>query len=523
MHTRARRQPLTTRSGETPEPATPLSGVRVVGLVAGVAGFGVLQGLPAPAGLSAAGWDTAAVAFWMAAWWVTEAIPLSATALLPVVLLPLLGIAPVRDAAIPYANPIILLMLSGFLLALGMQRWGLHKRIALQLVSRVGGSPQHLVGGFMLASALISMWVFNTTTTVMMLPIALSLVELVQRQTERDPERAAAGRSFATVLMIGVAYGATIGGMGTLIGTTPNVVLAGFMSETYGVEVGFFRWMLVGVPMVAVMLPLTWALLVYVAYPIRLGPLPGQRELIAGELRELGPITRAERRVAVVVASTAAVWVTRPALEDLLPWLHLNDTSIGLLGALVLFLTPVDLKRGAFALSGDWARELPWGVILLFGGGLSLAAAVKSSGLADWIGASSGGLAALPPVAVMLGIVVVLVLLTEITSNTATTATFLPIVAAVAVGIGENPLLFVFPTVLAASCAFMMPVATPPNTVVFASGHIRIRQLMRAGVLANLLGIGLTMVAAYTAVRWVFGIELGALPEWAAAEAAARP
>jgi sodium-dependent dicarboxylate transporter 2/3/5 len=511
---------LTPEPGDTSELATPVGRVRALGLVAGVAGFLALQWMPAPAGLSAAGWDTAAVAFWVAVWWVTEAIPLSATALLPVVLLPLLGAVSVRDAAIPYANPVILLLLGGFILALGMQRWGLHKRIALNLLARVGGSPRRLVGGFMLTAALISMWVFNTTTTVMMLPIAFSVIEFVERQTGPDPDRAAAGRTFATVLMIGVAYGATIGGMGTLIGTAPNAVLAGFMAETYGVEVSFFRWMMVGLPMVAVMLPLTWVLLVYVAYPIRLGPLPGQNEIITGELRALGPMTRGERRVATVVAATAAVWVLRPALDDLLPWVHLNDTSIGLFGALALFLTPVDLKRGVFALSGEWARELPWGVIILFGGGLSLAAAVKSSGLSDWIGAGSGGLAALSPFAVLLGIVVVIILLTEITSNTATTATFLPIVASVAVGIGENPLLFVFPTVLAASCAFMMPVATPPNAVVFASGFIRIHQLMRAGALANLLGVFVTTVMAYTAVRWVFGIELGVLPDWAAAVAA---
>ncbi len=504
-------------AAESPSAPAPLGRVRVAGLLLGVAGFAALQLMPPPAGLSEAGWDTASVALWMALWWVTEAIPLSATALVPLLALPLLGAVPVRDAAIPYANPIILLLLGGFILALGMQRWNLHKRIALNLVARMGGSPAQLIGSFMLTTALISMWVFNTTTTVMMLPIAFSVIEFVKRQTRDTPGGGAASDTFATVLMIGIAYGATIGGMGTLIGTASNAVLAGFMAETYGFDVSFARWMMVGLPMVAVMLPLTWWVLVRVAFPIRLGRLPGQDELIAAELRELGPMSRAERRVSVVVATTALLWVTRPALDPLLPWIHMNDTSIGILGALVLFVVPVDWKRGEFLLSGEWARELPWGVIILFGGGLSLAAAVRSSGLALWIGDRSAALAGLPTLAVILGVVVVIVLLTEITSNTATTATFLPIVASVAVGIGENPLLFAFPCVMAANCAFMMPVATPPNTVVFSSGFIRIGDLIRGGALANAVGIILSTAMAYTVVRWVFSIELGVIPDWARA------
>ncbi|HJM59929.1 MAG TPA: DASS family sodium-coupled anion symporter [Alphaproteobacteria bacterium] len=485
-----------------------------VGLVLGVVAFVALLLAPAPEGLSAAGWRTTAVVALIAVWWVTEAIPLSATALLPLALFPLLDVMPIKETAFPYANPIIFLMLGGFIIALGMQRWGLHRRIALNLVALVGARPANVVGGFMLAAGLVSMWVFNTTTTVMMVPIALSVIEFVAQGAGDDPERRAMSARFATVLMIAIAYAATIGGMGTLIGTAPNAVLAGFMSETYGITVSFGEWMLVGVPTVAIMLPLTWLVLTRIAFPLRMPAVPGQAEMIADQLAALGPMSRGERTVAAIVAVTAFLWVFRPVVERV-SGIDLNDTSIAFLGALAMFVVPVEPRKAVFVLSGEWAAKLPWGVVVLFGGGLSLAAGIKGSGLADWIGGEAGGLSDLPTLFVIFAVVVLMILLTELTSNTATTATFLPIVAAIAIGIGENPLLLVFPTVLAASCAFMMPVATPPNAVVFASGHIRIAQLIRGGVLANFIGLCVTMVITYTVVRLVFGIELGVVPDWA--------
>ena len=485
-----------------------------VGLVLGVVAFVALLLAPAPEGLSAAGWRTTAVVALIAVWWVTEAIPLSATALLPLALFPLLDVMPIKETAFPYANPIIFLMLGGFIIALGMQRWGLHRRIALNLVALVGARPANVVGGFMLAAGLVSMWVFNTTTTVMMVPIALSVIEFVAQGAGDNPERRAMSERFATVLMIAIAYAATIGGMGTLIGTAPNAVLAGFMFETYGITVSFGEWMLVGVPTVAIMLPLTWLVLTRIAFPLRMPAVPGQAQMIADQLAALGPMSRGERTVAAIVAATAFLWVFRPVVERA-TGIDLNDTSIAFLGALAMFVVPVEPRKAIFVLSGEWAAKLPWGVVVLFGGGLSLAAGIKGSGLADWIGGEAGGLSDLPTLLVIFAVVVLMILLTELTSNTATTATFLPIVAAIAIGIGENPLLLVFPTVLAASCAFMMPVATPPNAVVFASGHIRIAQLIRGGVLANLIGLCVTMVITYTVVQLVFGIEFGVVPDWA--------
>ena len=488
---------------------------RRIGLVLGATVFvGMLLSAP-PDGLSQAGWYTAATALLIAIWWVTEAIPLSATGLVPLVAFPILGVTSIKATAQPYAHPIIFLLLGGFIIALAMQRWNLHRRIALTIISKVGSRPPNVIGGFMLACAFISMWVFNTTTTIMMLPIAVSVIELMRDKVGDDPAHAQSLRNFATAMMVGVAYAATIGGMGTLIGTAPNLVLAAFMSETYGVEVSFAQWMMIGVPMIAIMLPAAWFVLVKVVFPIDLPAMPGEEDLIKDQLRAMGPMSRGERTVLTVVAVAVFLWLFKDFVEQIIPWISLNDTSIGVLAAVSLFVIPVNLRKGVFALSGEWALKLPWGVVVMFGGGLSLASTIKSSGLSDWIGAGASLMTVLPTVAVVLIVVILIIFLTELTSNTATTATFLPIVAAVAVGMGENPLLLVFPTVLAASCAFMMPVATPPNAVVFASGHITVAQMVRGGFLVNLIGIVVATVMAYTLVLLVFGIEPGVLPEWA--------
>ena len=488
---------------------------RKVGLGLGAAAFLAIEAFPAPAGLSPAGWHCAAVALLIAVWWVTEAIPLSATALLPVALFPVLGVLPIEETVAPYAHRIVLLLLGGFIIALAMQRWNLHRRIALVIVAQVGSRPENIVGGFMLACGLTSMWVFNTTTTIMMLPIALSVIELLRDQGGAGPEHEAARRNFATALMIGVAYAATIGGSGTLIGTAPNAVLAGFMSETYGVEIGFAQWMMVGVPMVAIMLPAAWLALTRIAFPMRMPAIEGHGRLIRAQLAEMGPMSRGERLVAMAVGAAAFLWVFRPLLADLLPGVALNDTSIAMIIAIALFVIPVEPRKGVFVMSGEWAAKIPWGVVVLFGGGLALAAGIRSSGLAAWIGDSAAGVAVLPTIVVILAIVTLIIFLTELTSNTATTSTFLPIVAGIAVGIGENPFLLVFPTVLAANCAFMMPVATPPNAVVFASGHITVAQLIRGGIWVNLFGIAAATLIAYTAVGLAFDVAPGVLPDWA--------
>ena len=466
-------------------------------------------------GLSHAGRATAAIGCLMATLWLTEALPLAATALLPIVLFPLADVASIREAAAPYAREYIFLFMGGFMLALAMERWNLQRRIALLTVRAAGTTPARLVGGFMAASAFLSMWISNTATTIMMLPIALSLVTLLSElagpaeASEPSPAAARGHPHFATCLMLGIAYAASIGGMATLIGTPPNLILAAFLKQTYGMEIGFGRWMGFALPLVAVFLVLTWLALTRFVFPLRRAPIAGGRQVIRGELDKLGPMTRGEWTVLVVFTLTATAWMIREPLSHW-AWLtrrvpaieRLHDAQIGLAAALALFVIPVDARRNVFALDWKTAKKLPWEILILFGGGLSLAAAVESSGLTVWIGTQVTALHGLSPLVLAVLVTVTIVLLTEITSNTATAAAFLPVLAGVAVGIGVEPLMLLIPATLAASCAFMMPVATPPNAIVFGSGHVTVRQMIKAGLWLNLLGVVLITLLAQFVRTW---------------------
>ena len=477
----------------TEPPAATRRGASRVGLVLGPALFVLVLLVSPPGGVSVEAWRVAAVALLMATWWVTEAIPIPATALLPLVLFPLLGVASIGAAAAPFANPVIYLFMGGFLIAAALQQCGLHRRIALGIVRMGGGTPERLVGSFMAATAFISMWVSNTATVAMLLPMALSVLALVEDGDE------GASRHLAPALLLGLAYGANIGGLGTLIGTPPNALLAGFMAETYDVTIGFLEWMFVGVPLVLVSLPLAWLLLARVLHPVGSARIAGGREALAAEARALGGLSRAEWTVGIVTAMTAAAWLTQPLLARVAP--GISDAGIAVAGALLLFLLPV-ANNGARALNWEAAERLPWGVLVLFGGGLSLASGIQDTGLAVWIGEALGGIGTWPAILVVLAVTTVIVFLTELTSNTATAAAFLPVVSSLAVAIGANPLLLAVPTALGASCAFMMPVATPPNAIVFGSGRVTMPQMMRAGIWLNLVFIVLiTAVALWLAPR----------------------
>jgi sodium-dependent dicarboxylate transporter 2/3/5 len=447
---------------------------------------------------SHAGRATAAVAVWMATWWLSEAIPVYATALLPLVLLPLLGAASMRDAAAPYAHELIFLFMGGFLIALAMERWGLHRRIALTALRLVGDRPGHIVGGFMLVTAALSMWVSNTATAVMMLPVALSVIELVARQLgASSPEQAACDpaspvRAFALCLLLGIAYAASIGGMGTPIGTPPNLLLVSYARSHLGVDIGFARWMGFALPLVVVFLPLAWWLLTRVLHPIALDRIAGGAGLFRDALRALGPMGTGERIVLAVFGLASLLWVTRPLLTGLTldgwkPLAGLSDAGIAMGAAMILFVAPVDRRAGVFALDWPTAVRLPWGILVLFGGGLSLAAAIQANGVAELIGGQVVGLAGIPTVVVVLCIATTIVFLTELTSNTATTATMIPVLAA-----------------LAPSCAFMLPVATPPNAIAFGSGFVGIRDMSRAGFWLNWIGVALiTLFTHALALRWL--------------------
>lgn len=433
----------------------------------------------------------------MAVWWITEAIPIPATALLPLVLFPLLGVADIDATAAPYANPIIFLFLGGFLIALALESSGLHRRVALATLSIVGTRPASLVFGFMLITAAISMWVSNTATTVMMLPMALAVLAL----TERDPVQAA---GLDSALLLGIAYAATIGGLGTLIGTPPNALFAAFMRETYGIEIGFGQWMLLTVPVVLVTLPLSWWLLTHVVHRLDSRPVAGGAELIASERAAQGRMSRGEWLVAIVAMFAAVAWMTRPLLEQVIP--AISDTGIAVFAALLLFLIPLRWQPLEFVITWKHAERLPWAVLLLFGGGLSLAAAIQGSGLSDWIGAHLALFASWPDLAMLALIVLVVVVLSEFASNTAITAAFLPVVAALAGTTGRDPLLPALATAMAASAGFMLPVSTPPNAIVYGTGRITIGRMASAGGLLDLLFLVVIPFAVLLLGSWVFGM-----------------
>ena len=444
-----------------------------------------------------AAWRTAALGVWMGIWWMTEAVPIAATALLPLVLLPMLGVANMNVAAAPYANPVIFLFFGGFVLAAAFERSGLHKRLALSLLARVGTKPDRIIAGFMIAGGFLSMWVSNTAAVLMLLPLAKSLLKPAPPGADAVPATA-----FEKALLLGIAYAATIGGFGTLIGTPPNALLVGFLTQTHGIRVGFLDYMLIGVPIVVVAIPVTWFILTRVAFRVRDAEEVIAPGAIASQRAALGPPARSEWFVGIVAVCTATAWITQPLLARVAP--GISEAGISVACAVTLLVVPMDMKWNR-ALSWNDAERIPWGVLVLFGGGLSLAAAIQDGGLARWIGDSVGTLHAVPPLVLVLVVTAVITLLTEFTSNTATAATFLPIASSLAVGAGMNPLVLVLAAGLAASNGFMMPVGTPPNAIVFAGQRLTIPEMARSGILVDVLFIVLITFVSYVLVAPALG------------------
>ncbi len=452
--------------------------------------------VPAPVGITEPAWRTAGVASWMAVWWLTAVVPLEATSLLPIVLLPVVRVSPVRDVTPAYADPIIFLFMGGFFLAATLERWGLHKRFALTTVRAIGTSAPKVVLAFMLVSGVVSMWISNTATAVMMLPIAMAVIA--------TRGAGAASNGFPTALLLGIAYGASIGGVATLIGTPPNAIFAGAARELLGADVGFAEWMAIGLPVSIPMMFGCWLLLVWL-FRVR-GTIPGLAEEVDREHADLGPMGGGERFVLVVFFLTAAAWILRspkvigpvriPGLADVIP--GISDAAIAIGAALVLFAVPLWRQRFATALDWSTARRIPWGVLLLFGGGLALARAFEVSGLTEWLGQQLIGLRGVPFPLVIGATALLFVFLTELTSNTATAALGMPLMAGVADGLGIAALPLLTTAALAASMAFMLPVATPPNAIVFGSGAVSPRDMARAGLWLNFLS-----VAIITVILWL--------------------
>lgn len=458
--------------------------------------------LPAPEGMSDTAWKVAAVTVLLAFLWSTEALPVPVTSLLPIVFFPMLGVSSIGAATAPYAAPTIFLLMGGFIMATGITKWNLHRRIALMILVKVGNNPTALIGGFMAVTAMISMWISNTASTLMMIPIALSLANEIIK------EKNAKTTGFIICLVLGIAYGANIGGFGTPIGTPPNLLVIAFMKESYDIDISFLSWMLIGIPTVMIMLPAALFVLTKWAYPYDLSENSLAGEHLKQELDEMGPISTPEKRMSILFAFIASCWILRTPIQsnlELLPWL--SDTLIAIAGAILMFIVPSGSQDKKLNRLLDWqtAETLPWGVLLLFGGGLSLAAAVSSSGLAIWIGTALGSIGVLDLIFIILILVTIVVFLTELTSNTATAATLIPIMGALAVSTGIDPMILFVPLAISASCAFMLPVATGPNAVVFSSGEVSIPQMANAGFRLNLFAIFGVTGSSYLLVPLVFG------------------
>jgi len=507
---------------------------RMIGLIGGVV-LALLVYLVMPGDMEVWPRLTAATAVLMAIWWMTEAIPIPATALLPLIIFPLLvpagdfgsaeeavGGVSVDDVGASYGNNIIFLFMGGFMLALAMQRWNLHRRIALMTLRAMGSKPVNLIAGFMIATGFLSMWVSNTATAVMMLPIGVSVLMLVNKimkgedpatakQADDDETNNALKSNFGTALMLGIAYAASIGSLGTIIGTPPNALLVGHMAETHDLTIGFGQWMLVGVPISIIMLVIAWVLLTRVLFKPEIDDIPGGGDLIRGELRKLGPMSSAEVRVLIIFVLAALSWVFIPLISTNLLGMEdpfISDAGIAMVVGLLLFLLPGGAAKGVRLLDWEYAAKLPWGVLLLFGGGLALSAQFSSSGLSTWLGTQVEGLAGIPVWVLVLVATGGILLLTEMTSNTATAATFLPVASGVAMGTGVDPLILAAPVALAATCAFMLPVATPPNAIAYGSGYVTIGQMIKGGIWLNVAGVVIITAVSMTLLVWVFGLTL---------------
>lgn len=485
---------------------------QLIGLILGPLLFTITLLFFRPEGLSQEGISIAASTIWIATWWITEAIPIPVTSLLPLVLFPITKGLEMDLTASSYGDETIFLFMGGFMIALAMEKWNLHRRIALTIISFIGTNINLIVLGFMVATGFLSMWISNTATAMMMVPIGLAIIYQVSDALEQDPnndiDTSKENFGFGKALMLGIAYSASLGGIATLIGTPPNTLLAGAVNKMYGIELSFAKWMLFGVPLAWIFILLAWVYLVKVAYPSKLKQLPGGKAVILEEKKQLGRASTEEKLVFTIFCLAALTWITRSFLFD-----NLTDGMIAMIFAIILFIIPSINKAGDHLLDWETAVKLPWGILLLFGGGLAIASGFVESGLSDWIGEQLTGLQGVSLIAVIAVVAALVIFLTEITSNTATASMMFPIMASLAVALGFHPYALMISAAVAASCAFMLPVATPPNAVVFGSGYLRIPDMAKAGFALNIIGIFLVTLTIYFVLPLVWGIDLTVIPD----------
>lgn len=488
---------------------------QLIGLFLGPLLFLITYFFVSPEGLSDEGIAILASTIWIAVWWMTEAIPIPATSLLPIILFPMTAGLDIDATTSAYGNDTIFLFMGGFMIALAMERWNLHKRIALTIISFIGTSINRIILGFMIATGFLSMWISNTATAMMMVPIGLAIIYQVSDALKDDPsvDTSSENFGFGKAMMLSIAYSASIGGIATIIGTPPNTLLAGALNEIYGIDLSFATWMLFGVPLAWVFIFIVWFYLVKVAFPLKIKELPGGKAVIQSEKKKLGTASYEEKAVFTVFVLAALAWITRTFVLNEYVSENIDDAIIAIAAALILFIVPAKNEKGGHLLNWDAAVKLPWGILLLFGGGLAIAAGFTESGLSEWIGGQLEGLQGVSIFLIILTVSALVIFLTEITSNTATASMMFPIMASLAAALNIHPYSVMIAAAVAASCAFMLPVATPPNAVVFGSGYLRIPDMAKAGFALNLTGMILVTIGIYFLVPLVWGIDLTSLPD----------
>jgi sodium-dependent dicarboxylate transporter 2/3/5 len=475
---------------------------RFIFLLLGPLLFIVLQFIGAPQGIPESAYDMLSITLWMALWWTTEVIPIGVTALLPIILFPLTGALDLSTTTASFGHKYIFLYMGGFLLAIAIEKWNLHKRMALHIIKLIGTNISLIILGFMVATAFLSMWISNTATAVMMLPIGMSIVSQLNDNPQTEENE---NLLFGKALMLGIAYSASIGGIATLIGTPPNLVFAGFVEETFNVEITFWQWTKFGLPISIIMLAISWLYLTRFAFKFKQKELPGGKEEINRLLASLGPIKKEEKIVLAVFVLTAFCWVTRSfLLQRFIP--AIDDTIIALIAGISLFVIPSSDPKEPI-IKWEEAVKMPWGIMLLFGGGMALAKGFEVTGLANWLGAQMSLLQGVSLLVLLFIIITSVNFITEVTSNLATTAMLLPILYPLAITMNVNPYLLMVATTVSASCAFMLPVATPPNAVVFGSGYLKISDMIKAGVWMNIISILLITIMVYFLLPLIWGFD----------------
>ena len=472
---------------------------RKLGLFLGPLLFLVINNLPSVL-ISDKGDTVIVVAIWMVLWWITEAVSISVTALLPLILFPLNEVMPIAEVGANYGSPIIFLFFGGFVMALALEKVNLHKRIALTIIKITGTTPNKVVLGFMIATASLSMWISNTASTVVMLPIAMSVIGLLINDEDGFTKN---DQNFALSVMLGIAFSANAGGIATVIGTPPNSVMIGLLENEYGIEISFLKWMVIGLPFSIVMITISYLVLVKWMFPNKELKFSASKNVINDELKKLGKMSGKEKMVLLIFGVTVFLWIFRTLINKIFPGLGLSDTIISMLAAVTLFAVPYNLKRGDFLINWNDTQKLAWGILILFGGGLALAKGMSVSGIVDLVAnAIAASEISILFTAVLL--IFLMLFMTELMSNVALVAVLAPVVAGIAIGL-EIPILYLLiPVTMASSCAFMLPMATPPNAIVFASGYIKVHQMAKVGIILNLIAVALLVVMFQYIVPFLF-------------------